>query len=341
MKVDSRPQKIGIFRALHLGDLLCIIPAVRSIRAACPDAEITMIGLPWQQQFVERFQHYFNRFVEFPGWPDLPEQVVDVRELPDFLQRMQQEQFDLLFQMQGNGIGTNLMCTLFGAKQLAGLRRHDEWCPDENLFPVSEDTDHEVLRFMKLVNALDIPSAGTDLEFPILSNEHEAAKRYLEKWKLSDKPFVCVHPGARDPRRRWSPDAFAEVADMLAAMGFAIILTGSEFEADILHSVASKMTNICYNLVDDFGQISIGELAAIMNHSAALLSNDTGVSHVASALEIPSVVLFSSYSRPERWAPLDDTIHKVLSHADAANHQFVAELIMDIASKSMHSPQAK
>lgn len=65
--------RIAIFRALYLGDMLCSIPAVRAIRTAYPDAEIHLIGLPWQRDFVSPFDGYFNHFIEFPGWPDLPE----------------------------------------------------------------------------------------------------------------------------------------------------------------------------------------------------------------------------------------------------------------------------
>lgn len=336
---NSQIRKIAIFRALYLGDLLCIIPTVRSIRAAYPQAEIIMIGLPWQRQFVERFQHYFDRFVEFPGWPGLPEQSVNVKIIPEFLKRMQQEEFDLVLQMQGNGVGTNLMCSLFGAKKLAGLRRKDDWCTDEDMFPVSEDTDHEVLRFLKIADALGVDRLGNHLEFPVLPDEQKAAGQYLKKWDLLGKPFICVHPGARDPRRRWSSVSFARVADFLVTSGFAVILTGSEFEADILRGVAEKMQNQSFNLVDDFGQIPIGELAALIKGSSALLSNDTGVSHIASALNVPSVILFSPYSKPERWAPLDNSKHKVISHSDASDHNLVFNLVMNLVSVSSRREQ--
>ena len=149
-------QKIGILRALYLGDMLCAIPAVRAIRHAFPEASISLIGLPWQKDFVERFQHYFDEFVEFPGWPGLPEQSVEVEKIPAFLHLMQSKAYDLIVQMQGNGAVTNSLCMLFGAKKVCGLRKSGEYCPDEKLFPISEDSDHEVLRFLTLTEALKI-----------------------------------------------------------------------------------------------------------------------------------------------------------------------------------------
>src|SRR5436309_10334628 len=69
--------RIAILRALKLGDLLCTVPALRSVRAGLPGAKITLIGLPWARTFVDRYSAYIDDFLEFPGYPGLPEQPVD------------------------------------------------------------------------------------------------------------------------------------------------------------------------------------------------------------------------------------------------------------------------
>src|SRR4051812_7519387 len=109
-------KKIAVFRALQLGDMLCIIPTVRAIRHAYPKATITLIGLPWQKDFVARFPDYFDEFITFPGWPGLPEQGWNAEASVSFLREMQEEKFDLVLQMQGNGILTNSMCLLWNGK---------------------------------------------------------------------------------------------------------------------------------------------------------------------------------------------------------------------------------
>src|SRR6185369_13799545 len=91
----SEIKKIAIFRALHLGDLLCSVPAFRALRRTYLNAEITLLGLPWASTFTKRFSAYFDRFIYFPGYSGLPEQEYVEEAFEFFLQRIQREKFDL------------------------------------------------------------------------------------------------------------------------------------------------------------------------------------------------------------------------------------------------------
>jgi ADP-heptose:LPS heptosyltransferase len=67
---DAPPRTIAILRALQLGDLLCSVPAWRALRAACPQARITLVGLPWARDLVDRL-HCLDDFIAFPGHPGI------------------------------------------------------------------------------------------------------------------------------------------------------------------------------------------------------------------------------------------------------------------------------
>jgi ADP-heptose:LPS heptosyltransferase len=79
------------------------------------------------------------------------------------------------------------------------------------------------------------------------------------------------------------------------------------------------MESKALNLV---GKTDLGTLAAVIQNAKMLLSNDTGVSHIASAVKTPSVVIFLA-SDPERWAPLNKRLHHIVLPEKANDLDFV------------------
>src|SRR5579872_722242 len=112
----TRFERVAIFRALQLGDLLCAVPAIRSLRQLWPGSELALIGLPWARELASRFSSYIDAFVEFPGFPGLPEQEPDLERLPEFFAAAQRRPFDLIIQMHGRGNLVNSICALMAPR---------------------------------------------------------------------------------------------------------------------------------------------------------------------------------------------------------------------------------
>lgn len=306
MKLEKdKIQKIAIFRALQLGDMLCSIPAIRALRAAYPDAEITLLSLPWAASLVERFAHYFDRFIHFPGYPGLPEQPYSSEAFAAFLQRMQDEQFDLVIQMQGNGTIVNDMIFQFGAVHTAGYYT-DQNKVDSELFMPYPNYGAEVERHLMLMQHLGIPSQGTQLEFPITTKDKIAFEQLM--LPINPKKYIVIHPGARSVSRQWPPQYFAALADYAVENGLTVTITGTKDEVDITREV---MKCVSHPVIDLTGKTSIGAVAILIKNAFALISNCTGVSHIASAMQTQSVVI-SMDGEPDRWAPLNRNIHRVI-----------------------------
>jgi ADP-heptose:LPS heptosyltransferase len=295
-------MKIAVLRALQLGDLLCTVPAFRALDAAHPEAHITLIGLPWARGFAARFRCYIDDFLEFPGFPGMPERAVG--DVPAFFRIARQREFDLALQMHGSGGFTNPLTVLMGAPQNAGFYVQGGYCPDPKRFIEWRDGEHEVQRYLRLLAHLGVPPKGAQLEFPL----DPADWRELESFGLSDKSYAVVHPGSQLPSRRWPAERFAEVADALARDGLRIVLTGTRLESFLIEKTKSAMREPAMDLS---GRTTLGGLAALIARARLLVCNDTGVSHVAAAMRTPSVVIACG-SDPRRWAPLNGDLHRVL-----------------------------
>src|SRR5437588_8448385 len=113
-------KRIAVFRALQLGDLLVAVPALRALRAQFPEAEITLIGLPWAKSFVQRFHHYVDRFVEFAGYPGIAEREVVPERTACFIEEQRAYGYDLVIQMHGNGEASNQFALALGGRMTVG-----------------------------------------------------------------------------------------------------------------------------------------------------------------------------------------------------------------------------
>jgi ADP-heptose:LPS heptosyltransferase len=304
-------RRIAVFRALQLGDLLCAVPALRAIRKAFHDDEITLIGLPWAAEFVRRFSHLIDRFVEFPGFPGLPEREPDIDALPDFLREAQAAHYDLAIQMHGRGDLTNAIVATLGARAIAGFYPRNCECPDRLRFVAWPEVGTEVHRCLALTDFLRLPRDGDMLEFPVRTDEKLAADALLARHGLLTRRFVCIHPGARLYTRRWPAEYFSAVARDVLRLGYSIVLTGSVEEALITRRISRDLGGA--HVVDLAGQTSLGVLASIQTRARLLVCNDTGVSHIAAALRVPSVIVCCG-ADASRFAPLDHVLHEVLHH---------------------------
>lgn len=335
-------ERIAVFRALQLGDLLCAVPALRALRAARPRAQILLIGLPWAAEFAARFAHYLDGFRTFPGAPGLPEAdgTVDPGRVVRFLGEMQAEGLDLAIQLHGSGTITNPLVQLFGARHTAGHFLPGAYRPDPARFRQWPEQGREVSRLLGLMNHLGFPARGERPEFPIQESDRAGLRSLDTHGVLGRSPYAVLHPGASVPERRWPPARFAAIADTLVARGLAVVLTGTGHEARLTAEVARRMTRPAIDLA---GRTRLGTLAALIESATVLVSNDTGVAHIADGLQTPSVVVGPAENH-ERWGPADRRLHRLLAleaAVETVRHELLDLLRQEAGPAGRHRRDAR
>lgn len=294
-----------IFRALQVGDMLCAVPALRSLRQHLYPSTFILIGLPWAEQLLPRYEALIDRVLVFPGHPAFPEQVSNAGAVDKFFDVVCALKADLAIQMHGSGEISNRIVESFGARQIIGFNRCEggragfvEW-PDDG---------HELRRCLAIPKAIGASVDEDSIDFPILAGDVRELDETGLPFELRGHNFVCIHPGARSPDRRWPAPCFAQIADALAEQGFRIVLTGSGTEWSLAEKVRQHMHHPALNAALPY---SLGALAVLLRDAKLLICNDTGVSHLAAALRLPSVVIFTG-SDPARWAPVDACLHRIV-----------------------------
>ncbi|HEX6799862.1 MAG TPA: glycosyltransferase family 9 protein [Ktedonobacterales bacterium] len=234
-------RRIAILRALQLGDLLLAVPALRSIRDRFPRAEITLIGLPWAQDFARRFSRYVNRFIAFPGYPGIAEAPYAPARTAHFFSEQRACGYDLAIQMHGNGAASNGFCRELGARLSVGYYGDEKPEGLAIAAPYPEGA-HEIARNLGLACLLGATCLTTALEFPLRPADTVEAARLLRPIASLPRPWIGLHAGARAPSRRWPAERFAAVAATLTRCeGATIILTGGSDEVETARAVAALM----------------------------------------------------------------------------------------------------
>jgi ADP-heptose:LPS heptosyltransferase len=298
---------VAVLRALPgLGDLLCAVPALRSLRAAQPHAEVTLIGVPEARWFAPRYPELVEELLELPWWPGIPEAGGSPDDLPAFLAAARARHFDAAIQLHGSGNATNALVAELGATVTAG--HHEPYGPVINArtYRPWPTQGHEIDRLLDLVVWL----GGRRVEpVPYLRElptdlQESAALRHA----IGDRPYACLHPGASRPDRRWAWQGFAHVASALAGSGLTIVVTGTAAE----QRLAARVTGAAEGRgIVAAGTTTLGALASIVRRAAVVVANDTGVAHLAVAVDRPVVVVVTT-SDEARWAPRDRVRNRVV-----------------------------
>lgn len=278
-----------MLRALGLGDLLTVVPALRALRRRLPAHEIVLAA-------PERLTG-----------PALATGVVDRllpasaagRAVPTGLPWTGPPP-DLAVDLHGNGPPSHLLLQSLRPGRLLAYAHPDT--PDIE-GPAWRDDEHERDRWCRLLSWYGIEADPTDVRIPSPPLPSPAPRA------------VVVHPGADAGARRWPPERFAAVARDLAGRGHRVVVTAGAGEEATGQYVAREAGLSADAVLGGAEDVPFDRLTALVAHARCVIVGDTGLAHLATALGTPSVVLFGPVA-PRLWGPPADPRHRALWHPD-------------------------
>jgi heptosyltransferase-2 len=150
-------------------------------------------------------------------------------------------------------------------------------------------------------------------DVPKLQLEVDAMDRAVANASLAKGAYFAFAPGAEyGPAKRWPAIHYAELAKTL---GQPVVLLGSAKEHDLCEEIAQEAgRDVCINLA---GKTSLLDAFALIAAARAVVSNDSGLMHVAAAFGVPQVALFGS-SSPDHTPPLNERASVVWLRRDSS-----------------------
>jgi len=149
------------------------------------------------------------------------------------------------------------------------------------------DRIHAVDRTFHILEPLGGAELPKRFAVPI---QPEARAKSIAWLRDVPQPWIAIAPGARWLTKRWPVRHFAELARLaLDRFGGTVILVGTPDDTPLSLELAEGLDGRCLDLA---GKTTVGELVAVLDRCAAVISNDTGPLHVAAALGKPCLATY-------------------------------------------------
>jgi lipopolysaccharide heptosyltransferase III len=311
-KTPEAARSILVLQFRYIGDLVLLTPLLHNLRIQRPQARIAVVceepfaGILCDQPGIE--------VITTPRGSSAKSPLRRLARWLRLLRELRDRRFDVVIDTAENRT-SDLLVRLTRAPTRVGYSppRRPRWtrAPYTHVVPpYGTGGRHMVDRFLAPLEALDIPIV---VQKPALSAGADATSRIdrvLFRLGLKSKQFAVIHAGARTWQKCWPPERFAAVADFLHHAGAPAVLVGGAEERGLGAAVQNASKRPIFDLI---GELSCGELLALLHRCRLFVGNDSGPMHMAAAANVPVVALFGG-TPPERWGPVGD--HNIVLRPD-------------------------
>ncbi len=267
--------KILVRGTSWLGDAVMSLPALRALRAKCPEARITVLARGWVADLYRR------------------EPAAD-----EVVLALGGRQFDAAILLP-NSFRSALDVRLAGIPRRIGYDRDRRgFLLTDRIAPPKpgETPPHERFYYLELLRRAGILDALPPAE-PILLHAGDDARRAgcetFERMGMKG-PVVGVSPGAQNSRaKQWLPERFAQSAVRVAeALGGSVAIFGSAPERELCRAIAEAVRRAGVQVLSLAGETTLAQFIDLAAACRVFLTNDAGAMHLASALGVPTVAVF-------------------------------------------------
>lgn len=304
-------ERVLLIKFWGIGSLQLLTPAVRSLRERHPRARLTLLTLEENASFA-RGLGVFDEVLTLDvrsgrgvaGWLRV---FGRIRALTSGLRRAR---FDALYDFEFFTRFSALVALLSGAPSRAGFEAPQVWRGGFHTRRVPFNRYWHVARNFR---ALAGGENGAEVEVGELApcavgaaERARVAELLSRRALVPGAPFVVLNAnaGRLSLERRWPLERFAELARALVQEDRTpVVLVGADSEREHVAAVRALAALDPRWLVDLCGELTIGELCALLERAGALVTNDSGPMHLGAALGTPTVGLFGPET-PVMYAPL-------------------------------------
>jgi heptosyltransferase-3 len=299
MNIDwAKVERVLVVRLRSIGDTVLATPSLFALRRFLPNARIDILLEDWVAPVLDG--------------SDLVDHVITVADSGSSRLRTARElrrrNYDVAFNFHG-GTTATFFVRASGAPHRIGFSHYQYPFLYNHLLSSAKDfwqqeKVHSAEQQLALIGSVGVPVNDRPRSRLVIADNGRTTR--VSEWHERG-PYAVLHPGTAFFTKQWSPEDFARTADRLAQRGLSVVAVGSKDEAEILE----RLRNAANVPVTALSDLTLPEMTALASKARVFVGNDSGIAHIAAAVDTPSVVIFGSSNR-DHWRPWTDAPNEIV-----------------------------
>ncbi|MFC1488656.1 lipopolysaccharide heptosyltransferase II [Thermodesulfobacteriota bacterium] len=290
-RLDIDKIKSILIRSTNwIGDAVMTTPAVRAVKKNFPYADISILVKPWVAPVFENSPH-IDRLIMYDSTGRHKGLIGKVRIARD----VRRYRFDaaILFQ---NAFEAAFIAFLAGIPNRIGFNTDARGLLLSHSVPCGSEIKsvHQTRYYMSILERVGLDTDGQDIDLVVNEESKQRALEILGQHSISmpDK-LVGINPSATfGPAKQWFPDRYARLGDRIQeVIGARVILFGGPEDQGLGRKISRLMK---HPPIDLCGKTDLEEAMALIQQCDLFITNDSGLMHVAAALNVPVIAIFGS-----------------------------------------------
>jgi heptosyltransferase-2 len=309
----SKIHRILMIMMGGIGDMILFTPALAALRKAYPSSTICLLLGPYGAEKVIEGSHLLDKKIMIS-----PKKYKGVRGKIKLIQELRKEKFCLSITSTGtNPIKSGLLCYLSGIKYRLGENIEGKGFFYNLKVPFNENS-HDVESNLSLIQKLGIKAEEKSLYIHRSLEDKNFAQRFFSDLNLKGKIMIGMHPGSGIHQarfRRWPKERFAQLADwIINSYNASVILFGGPEEMSLASEIKAMMRS---NPILMTGKTTLNQAAALIEKCSLFISNDSGLMHVACAVNTPTIGIYGP-TNYKKLGPYSDSARIIRKELDCS-----------------------
>lgn len=314
-KLKTPPKNILIYKIGNIGDIICAVPAFITIRRVYPEAKITLLTSPGRKGMLGAKEllsgvWYFNEIKVY-----YTEDIDSWDKKINLIRSFKKNHYDLFIHLDDLGnfkrfFRNPIFAKAIGVKFAFGFKvKTVQLFKKPQVDYIVQKTEVESL--LDLLKENDINVQKVKFDFNVTKEQKNKINQILRTSDVQ-KLIIAICPGGKREANRWPIERFAEVAEYLQNKHNAkIIIVGGPNDIGLAEAIKNKLK--AANVLNCCGKLEVFGTLELLKHCSFLISNDSGAIHLAAAIGLPAIGLYTIRNVFGRWFPYGAQ-HKILYH---------------------------